>query len=121
MEWERAFPRRIAQYFANYAGNYWMREPLTQAPDLLTHTIRMLMRVAVLRFLLFNHPALSDARVGESPRPTDQRTLDQAAVEVFYTFSRAVEHSPGLLELVHGTLEKNGLRRLDHALELARF
>ncbi|OLC08311.1 MAG: hypothetical protein AUH42_01830 [Gemmatimonadetes bacterium 13_1_40CM_70_11] len=91
-----------------------MREPFTQAPDLLTHTIRMLVRVAVLRFLLFSHPSLS------APF-SDQRTLDQAAVEVFYTFSRAVEHCTVFLELVHGTLEKNGLRRLDHALELARF
>ena len=119
--WEGRFPARIAQYFGNYAANYWMRHPYTKSPDLLVHMLQVLVRVAMLRFLLFNHPALQDVGEGQSRGPIDEAVLDQTAVEVFYLFSRAIEHSPPLLRLVRRFLAENDIRGVRHAIELAKF
>ncbi len=47
--------------------------------------------------------------------------LDRVVVEVIYTFSRAIEHTPAFLHEVHKVLRRNGIRRLDHAVQLLTF
>ncbi len=119
--WEALFGPRIDQYFTNYAANYWIKEPYTAAPDPLTHLVRLLVRIDLLRFLVFSHPRLEAVRRGGASGPELQALLDELAVEVFYTFSRAVEHSPGFLQQMHHVLDENGLRTLSRAVLLLKF
>ena len=119
--WEVEFPGRIEQYAANYAADYWMRDPFTASPDLHGFVLDMLARVAVIRFLLFGHRGLRSAGTQSSSSPLRQQALDQAAVEVVYTFSRAVEHSAELRALLHGLVSRPRLRERRSVLELARF
>jgi lysine-N-methylase len=120
-QWEAEFGGRIAQYAANYAADYWMRDPFTASPDLLGFVLGMLARVAVIRFLLFGHPSLHDLGAPGSSSPLRQQALDRAAVEVVYTFARAVEHSAELRALLHECLSQPRLRGRRALLELARF
>jgi hypothetical protein len=81
----------------------------------------MLARVAVIRFLLFGQPSLHDLGAPGSSSPLCQQALDRAAVEVVYTFARAVEHSAELQALLHECLSQPRLRGRRALLELARF
>jgi len=119
--WEGEFADRIAQYSTNYAVDYWMRDPFTASADLLSFVLDMLARVAVIRFLLFGHPALRGAGTQGSSSPLRQQALDRSVVEVVYTFSRAVEHSAELRALLHGLISRPRLRGRRSVLELARF
>jgi len=119
--WERRLGDRIALYLGNYAANYWMKECYTGAPDLLTHCLRLQVRVAMLRFLLFEHPAIRAVVGDDAPERGEQPLLDRIVVEVIYTFSRAIEHTPAFLHEVHKVLRRNGIRRLDHAVQLLKF
>jgi lysine-N-methylase len=110
--WEAAFPGRLALYFENHAKNFWMREWYTSSVDLLAHARRLLVRVAVLRFLLFGHPALADGT------PAQDR-LDAAAVEVFYKLARASEHQESFLDRIAATVTGQGMQTFAHSTFLA--
>jgi lysine-N-methylase len=111
--WEALAPGRLDRYFENYARNFWLREWHTTAIDLLAHARRLLVRVAVLRFLLVGHPAL--AQVEALADEQRRERLDAAAVEVFYKFSRAVEHQGSFLERIAATVVEEGLQTFAHS------
>ena len=119
--WEGEFPDRIARYIAHYSANYWMRDPFTAAPDLLTHLLRLLARVAVIRFLLFAHPALADLDEANDTREGRQKALDRAVVEVVYGFSRAIEHADAMLELLHRMMRVHRVQGTGRVAEFAGF
>src|SRR6185436_12441797 len=85
--WLDRHAERIDLYFENYAKNFWMREWYVISNDLLVHAQRLLMRVAVLRFLLFGHPWLLEAAASDDTA-LERTALDRAAFDVFYKFSR---------------------------------
>jgi lysine-N-methylase len=119
--WEAAFADRIAQVLTNYVANLWLQEPFTTSPDLVAHVLGHMARVAAVRLLLFLHPALRELG---SPRATDARhgeALDRAAVEVVYTFSRAVEHGPGMGALLQQIVAEHRVKGRRRTLELAAF
>jgi hypothetical protein len=71
--------------FENYCKQFWVREWYVDSVDLYTQLQGLLVRVAVLRFLLLSHP--SD-------------DLEKAAVEVVYSMTRGVEHHSEFLKLI---------------------
>jgi lysine-N-methylase len=116
--WMAVLSHRIDLYFENYSKNFWMREWYVTSTDLLAHSHRLLVRVALLRFLLFGHPdlkALSD----KENLGVKREILDRVAVEVFYKFARAVEHDGSFLELIGTRLVEQGAQTLEHATLLA--
>jgi lysine-N-methylase len=112
-QWQSALGERIDLYFENYAKNFWMREWHTTSIDLLAHARRLLVRVAVLRFLLFGHPSLAAAL--SLPDDARREAMDKAAVDVFYRFSRAVEHQGSFLERIAATVVHDGLQTFAHS------
>lgn len=75
---------RLELALENYARNWVMREWYVSAPDLATHVQRLLVRVAIARFLLLQDPRLDDAP-----------ELDALLVEVVYATARTFDHAPG--------------------------
>jgi lysine-N-methylase len=112
-QWLALVPGRIERYFENYARNFWLREWHTTAIDLQAHARRLLVRAAVLRFLLFGHPALAALQALEGAHRRE--ALDRTAVEVFYRFSRAVEHQGSFLERIAATVVEDGLQTFAHS------
>lgn len=119
--WEGEFPARIQRYVTNYAADHWLRDPFTESADLLGFVLDVLARVAVIRFLLFSHPALRDPALQGASPPLRGQALDRAVVEVVHTFSRAVEHNPEQRALLHGVMSPRRLRGRRAVLELTRF
>jgi lysine-N-methylase len=115
--WRGLHAARIDLYFENFAKTYWQREWYTRSPDLTIHMQTLLVRIAVLRFLLFSHPALQAALALEPGER--QAALDRTAVEVFYKFSRAVEHEGKFLAEIAATLVDLGDKTFAHSINLA--
>lgn len=119
---QAAFGARLDLYFENYCRNYWFGQWYTGSASLLAHAQNLLVRVAVLRFLLFSHPDLADLCEKENLAGEAARTaLDRAAVEVFYKFSRGIEHDNRLLQQVQGALKEQGLESFAHSVLLIKF
>lgn len=108
------FSAQLDLMFENYAKNYWFREWYTRSPNLFVHARKLLVRIAVMRFLLLSHPDI--VAVGD-----DSAAFDRLAVEVFYKFSRGVEHSKSFLERVETILNERGLDTLAHTIFLLKF
>jgi lysine-N-methylase len=119
--WEPAFAARVTRYTANYAANYWLREPFTAATGLVDHVLELLARVAAIRFLLFTHPALRGVERPDAADPGHGAALDGAAVDAVYAFSRAVDHGDGMREVLRGILAAARVRGRRRALELVGF
>jgi lysine-N-methylase len=109
---------RVEQFFRNFAFNYWQQRLPRESSDLLSHILRMLAEMAVLKLLVFAHPRLQ-AALGESDEVFG-RALDEVAVEVFFRTARYIEHSQLMHELV-GVLEQRQLKSIAGAVYLVRF
>jgi lysine-N-methylase len=110
-----AFEARLDLYLRAYCSLFWFKDWYMQSASLQRHMLSLLMRLCVLRFLLLGHPAAQEAA-----EAGDAAALDQVAVRVFYSFSRAVEHSPGFLGGVSQYLDRH-LTSLGPALGMISF
>jgi len=106
---------RIDLVVENYCKNHWLRDWYTRSADLASHQRRLLVRVAVLRFLLHSHPRLAEAST------VDAATVDAVAVEVFYKFSRGVEHAAPFLTRIAEILDAEGPRSLAQDIFLLKL
>jgi hypothetical protein len=114
-----AFAPKLDAYLTNFAKHYWSREWYSESPNLLVHQVRLLVRVAVIRFLTLGHPLLVAARDGSDAQK--EEALARATVEAVQRFSRAFDHSAGFKNLLHDRLASAQLTSLAHALCLASF
>jgi hypothetical protein len=99
---------RIEAYLERYCRHFFHGDWYLRSPSLLVHLNSLLVRLAVLRWLLFAHPAVK----------TDPGA---AAVEVVYSFSRAVEHSDELSQTIIRALTETKTTTIAHAATLLRF
>jgi hypothetical protein len=99
---------RIEAYLERYCRHFFHGDWYLRSPSLLVHLNSLLVRLAVLRWLLFAHPAVK----------TDPSA---AAVEVVYSFSRAVEHSDELSQTIIRALTETKTTTIAHAATLLRF
>jgi lysine-N-methylase len=110
---------RIDSYLTNVAKNFWVCEWYAQAPNFLVHQLKLLVRIAVLRFLLLGHPTLRAAEKGSEE--AQQRALDAAMVDVLQRFTRAFDHDPPFKQRLQDGLVDDKLTSLAYAACLARF
>jgi lysine-N-methylase len=118
-EWQRECLVELDRYATNYAVNYWLKDLYTESPNLLVHTQNLVVRLALLRFLLLGHPALLAVRAAS----LDQRrqVLEETAIEVFSTFARWIEQDQAYLRSCEDALARAGLQTLAHTILLAQF
>jgi lysine-N-methylase len=113
------FGERFDLYLQNYCKSYVMRDWFIYSPSLQLHLQNLLVRVAILRFLLVGHPGL-DAVAAVEDAAERTRGLDRLAVEVFYLFSRTLEHSDDFLTAITTALAER-FATLQDALTLIKF
>ena len=111
------FGQRIERYFENYAKNYWMKEWYGDSINLLVHTENLLVRIAVLRFMLFS--------LVQIPPGTDAdeavALLDKSAVQIFTRFSRNIEHDRKFLDNLTRALDEEKMQTLAHSICFLKF
>ncbi len=104
---EARLGNRVNQYFTHYAMNYWLSEWFTNSENLVVHLRKLLVRIACLRFMLFNSSdCLTLLETDDLAMQTE--SLDRAAVKVFYQFSRMYEHNPAIIEKIENDIESHG-------------
>lgn len=113
---------RVDLYFENYAKNFWLKEWYVRAPSVFAHTQNLIVRIAVLRFLLLSQPVLAllptaDDHMAEANR----RVFDERAVEVFYTVSRMIEHDKEMLAGITQSLIDYQMLSLGHSAALLKW
>jgi lysine-N-methylase len=120
--WTTAHAAALDRWFVNYCKNYWLRDWYVQSPDLVVHTQNLLIRLAILRFLLFSDPRLQ-AMVDPASRDTSRTlgTLEATAIDVIHKVVRALEHDPSFLRRVQDALEAEDFRSFAHLVLLLRF
>jgi hypothetical protein len=123
--WTTTLGWRLDQMFGNYCQNYWLRDWYVMSPNLLVHTQKLLVRLAILRFLLFSHPRLRIQQNVASPDQTDMEVLrsalETASVEVSHKVLRALEHDPSFLDNVQQALQAEGADSYAHLMFLLKF
>jgi lysine-N-methylase len=126
--WTVAYGGVLDRWLGNYCKNYWLRDWYVLSPNLLVHTQNLLIRLAILRFLLFSDSRLQDAAMpaaGVAHAAVDARarlaTLQTTAVDVIHKVVRAIEHDPSFLQRVQDTLEAEGLQTFAHLVFLLKF
>lgn len=98
---EAVFGDFLSAAFHRFARHYVFREWLFQSPTALVHLQALLLRIAVLRFLLLSHPgAAAAAATG------DEAALGRLLVEVSYSFARVVDHNTLFADLQGQALGK---------------
>ena len=118
--WPRHLAWRYELYLRNYVHYLWLDDWYFAHHDLFVYVLQLLVRVAVLRFLLISHPA-ARAAFALDGEAAQVEALDKVAVEVFYTFSRAVEHTQAFIDSVVTALDRQGLVALPTAAALIKF
>jgi lysine-N-methylase len=99
---------RIDAYLERYCRHFFHGDWYLRSPSLLVHLNSLLVRLCAIRWLLFAHPL---ARTDPA----------RAAVEVVYSFSRAVEHSAELSQTIIRALTETQTTTVAHAATLLRF
>jgi lysine-N-methylase len=72
-------------WFGNYARHYVFHEWYSEAATLSLYVQTLALRLALFRFLLAAHPLASEAP-------------EKALVQIVYTLTRAIDHSPGFVD-----------------------
>ena len=112
---EPAFGSRLDQYFENYCRNFWFGDWYTDSPNPAEHARKLIIRVTVLKFLLFCHPLLNQlVNNGQGPECSEeqQMLLDKVAVETFALFSRGLDHNREFIARIQEALTAQGIQEL---------
>jgi hypothetical protein len=108
---------RAELWFANYCRNYFIQDWYLQSPSLMEHVMRLLVRVAMVRALLFAQPGLDRALLALDRAAA----CDAVAVDVFYSVARAFDHNEGIRAQLGSALAEHKLSTLAHAIAFLKF
>lgn len=105
--------QRLDLYLARYCRSYFLQDAYSQSPNLLEYLMLLVLRVTLVRFLLVAHPDIGP--------DSDAAATDAAAVEVFYTVTRAYDHSTSIRQGLSTMLAARGMLTVDHAAALLKL
>jgi lysine-N-methylase len=105
----------IDRLFTRWAVSYVVRDWYVDERDLVAYVVRLLVRVAGLRFLLLSDPRLDAA--DDADEATRRKTLEETAVAVVQAYTRDVEHAGGAV-VEFDTKMRERMPTIAHALFL---
>ncbi len=100
-----------------YLANCLYREWFYTMPDTFTYIQMLILRLAILRFLLFSHPDLQDAPAEAGAR---QRRLEEVMVKVVYQFARNIDQNLPFLQVVYNAVSEQQMMSYDYSLAFIR-
>jgi lysine-N-methylase len=112
--WELDFAGLLDQAFENYCKIFWMKDLYVHSPNLLAHATSCMLRIAILRYRLFYHPALENP-VPESTAAERRTLLERALLTVVTEVARAIEHDRPFQNSLDAALARRGMQDLAHA------
>jgi len=102
---------QVEDYLIKYLLNCFYREWFITMPNPFIYIQMLLVRVALLRFIIFSRIA---------PEMSEQEIKD-ISVEVIYQFARAVDHNMAFLQVVYEALTEQQMLHFDYSTPLIKF
>lgn len=109
---------QLEDYLSRHLQNCLLREWFVRFPDPFTYMQMLTLRQAMLRFLLYSHPSIQQwCQTGpEHMDETLHTVIEEISVEIFYLFSRSIEHDVDFLKNVYSALLSENMMNLDASL-----
>lgn len=104
---------RLDRYLARAARHYWLQDWYPVSETLFEHLMHLVLRNALVRFLLLGHPEFGET--------LDDASCDRAAVEVIYACARAYDHNPEVREALSYTLASRGMLTVEHCAAMLKL
>ncbi len=119
---ETAFGSRIDDSLLRYAENCLYREWFYTMPDTFTYVQMLLIRLAMLQFLLYSHPGLQTL-IADPDMAMEQRqqALDRIIVQVIYRFAREIDQNMAFLQVIYNALSEQQMMNADYSLAFIRL
>jgi lysine-N-methylase len=113
----RAASAEVGRYLERYCQHHLYTDWHLNAASLLAHVQLLIVRVAMIRWLMLGRFALRQNAAPETPA----QVLDQSAVEAVYSFTRTIEHNSLLTEGMAQALARSHMLTLAHSVALLKF
>jgi lysine-N-methylase len=110
----------LQRWLRNYYKDYWIQDWYVSSASLLEHALHLALRAATIRFLFLGHPALDAARAAPD-EPSRRAAYDRLAVEIFYSTTRAFDHTEPARSHLARTIADQNLCTLAHATALLKL
>ena len=117
---------RIDAYFTRYLANCFFREWFFTMPDTFTYIQMLIIRLAILRFLLLSQPELhhlvDEFRLAdETKQQALMDELDGLAVHLVYNFARSVDQNLSFLQNIYAAVSEQQMINFDYSLAFVRL
>jgi lysine-N-methylase len=125
---DEIYQPRLDSALSRYLQNLVIKESYTGYPDLFSWAFDLALRTALLRFLVVSHPGFTPFLTAEGPGEVDQNAAGgsrelfaDTIVDVFFRFSRGLEHNKKFLPNLKQSLKEQKMADLAHAVLLIKI
>lgn len=118
----KAVHLQLEDYLTRHMQNCLLREWFIRFPNPFNYMQMLTLRHAMLRFLLYSHPSIQQwcQTEAEHTDETLHKVIEEISVEIFYLFSRSIEHDIAFLQNVYSALMTEDMMNLDTTLALLK-
>ena len=115
------YPVLLEQVFSRYIQNCLYREWFISMPNPFVYVHMLTIRVAMLKFLVMSHPQIISLLRQDDAAVDEEERLQQYLVDVFYKYSRAIDHNMNFLQVVYNAIAEQDMMYFDYALPFIKF
>ncbi|MDH5443981.1 MAG: flagellin lysine-N-methylase [Gammaproteobacteria bacterium] len=123
---DELFSEELENCFSRYIINCLYREWFITMPDLFTYVHMLIIRLAILRFLVYSHPDIYQLaqeikhRDG-SVKEDEKKLFRNYLVDVVYKNSRAIDHNTAFLQVVYDAIHEQQMMTFEYSLPFIKF
>lgn len=107
----------VDDMLGRYVANCLYREWFYTMPDTFTYLQMLILRVAMLRFLIYSHPRLQELPADRARR---RQLLEEVVVEVVYRFARNIDQNLPFLQVIYNAVSEQQMMSYDYSLAFIR-
>jgi len=93
-KFEKLFSNRMNDYMERYLINLFFQDPYIHFDDLMLYFRHILLKAAIIRFLIIGHPSIINLISQEKQEEKTIQELDAIAVETFSVCERVYRNTP---------------------------
>ncbi|MFO7604052.1 MAG: flagellin lysine-N-methylase [Gammaproteobacteria bacterium] len=115
------YPLLLDQVFSRYTQNCLYREWFISMPTPFVYVHMLTIRIAMLKFLVMSHPEIMALLEADTGLADEEERVQQHLIEVFYQFSRAIDHNMNFLQVVYNAIAEQDMMYFDYSLPFIKF
>ncbi|MGD8783457.1 MAG: flagellin lysine-N-methylase [Thioalkalispiraceae bacterium] len=111
----------LEEYFSRYVINCLQREWFVSMPDPFTYIQMLIIRVAVLRFLITSHPDIITLMKSNDVNGQQLDKFNNKIVEIVYLYARSIDHNLTFLQVVYQAMLEQQMMTFDYSMAFIKF